>query len=42
MARHSHHLSQPPLLTLQDVKAGLQPHFVDSYDEIYRIAFPQP
>lgn len=24
---------------LQDVKAGLEPHFVDHYDQIYRLAF---
>ena len=26
-------------LRLQDVKAGLEPHFVDHYDQIYRLAF---
>lgn len=24
---------------MQDVKAGLEPHFVDHYDQIYRLAF---
>jgi hypothetical protein len=26
---------------VQDVKAGLDPHFVDRYEQIYRLAFPQ-
>jgi hypothetical protein len=26
---------------LQDVKAGLDPHFVDRYEQIYCLAFPQ-
>ena len=32
----------PPLpAPVQDVKAGLDPHFVDRYEQIYRLAFPQ-
>lgn len=32
-------LVSPPVCPTQDVKAGLEPHFVDHYDQIYRLAF---
>jgi hypothetical protein len=42
------HIVQPCCLPLwlcewlQDVKAGLEPHFVDSYQQIYQLAFQEP
>lgn len=29
---------QPPPRRVQDVKAGLEPHFVENYEEVYKLA----